>query len=122
LLDEHLSSEIAVELRSRRLDVEAVTERADLVRRPDVALVEAAAQEGRAVVTSNVKDFRPIAAQRLIDGHGHGGLILLPAKRTRTRAATGRLADAIEAIMRANPDGIAGSERWVPRSGLSPSK
>ncbi len=26
---------------------------------------------------------------------------------------TGALADAIEAVMRANPEGIAGAERWI---------
>lgn len=113
LLDEQLSSEIAAELRSRGLDGEAVTQRPDLVRKSDEEVMEAALAEGRSVVTNNVKDLRPIAARRLADGRGHGGLILLPAKRSRTRAAVGALADGIEAVMRASPDGIADSERWV---------
>lgn len=117
LLDEQLSSEIAVELRSRGLDVEAVTERQDLVRKSDEEILEAATLEGRAVVTNNVKDFRPLAASRLADGRGHGGLILLPAKRSRTRDAAAALADGIETVLRANPDGIADSERWVPPMG-----
>lgn len=114
LLDEQLSSEIAAALRGRGLDVEAVTERPELVRKSDNEIAEVAALEGRAVVTNNVKDFRPIAAQQLVDGRGHGGLILLPAKRSRTRAAAAMLADGIEAIMRANPGGIADSEHWMP--------
>jgi hypothetical protein len=114
LLDEQLSSEIDAELRSRGLDVQAVTDRPDLVRKSDDDVVAAAAAEMRAVVTNNVKDFRPIAARRIADGRGHAGLILLPARHSRTRAAAGRLADGIEAIMRANPEGIADSERWVP--------
>jgi hypothetical protein len=113
LLDEQLSSQIAVELRSRGLDVVAVTERADLVHISDEHVLAAATAEGRAVVTNNLKDFRPLAAARLAAGRGHGGLILLPAKRTRTRAAAGPLASGIEAVMRANPDGIADSERWL---------
>lgn len=116
LLDEQLSSAIAAELRSRGLDVEAVTERPELVRKSDDEIVACAALEGRAVVTNNVKDFRPIVAKRLLEGQSHGGLILLPARRSRTRAATVGLADRIEAIMRANPDGVADSERWVPPS------
>lgn len=114
LLDEQLSAELAVELRSRHLDVEGEIERQDLAGRSDADVMDAAAAEGRAVVTNNIKDFRPIAAQRLTDGRGHGGLILLPAKRSRTRAAVRALADGIESAMRANPDGIADSERWVP--------
>ncbi len=114
LLDERLSSEIAVELRRRKLDVEAVAERPELVGSSDQAVMDAAAAEGRAVVTNNITDFRPIAARRIASGQGHCGLILLPAKRSRTRAAAGLLADAIESVMRASPPGIPDTERWAP--------
>lgn len=114
MLDEQLSDEIAKALRSRGLDVQAVTEREDLVERSDAHVLEVASAEDRATVTNNIKDYRPLAAERLAGGRGHGGLILLPAKRSRARAATGALADAIEKIMRANPAGIANSEHWVP--------
>ena len=114
LLDEQLSKEIAAELRSRGIDAEAVCERPDLVGKPDAELMDVGAAQGRAPVTNNIKDFRVIAAERLTDGRGHAGLILLPAKRSRTRAAAHALADGIEAIMRANPGGIPNSERWVP--------
>jgi hypothetical protein len=95
------------------LEVDAVSERADLAGRPDTEILDAATREHRAVVTNNVKDFRPIATGRLADGRGHGGLILVPARRSRTRAATGALADAIETIMRASPSGLANAERWI---------
>lgn len=91
-----------------------MTERPDLVGHSDEEIVEAVAFEGRAVVTNNIKDYRPIAARRLAEGGGHAGVILLPAKRSRSRAATGALADGIEAITRANPNGIVDSEHWVP--------
>lgn len=117
LLDEQLSGAIATELRSRGLDVEAVCERPDLIRRSDEEVMAAATAAARAVVTNNIKDFRPIAARRLAEGSGHGGLVLLPARRSRTRAAARALADAIEAIMRADPGGLADSERWVPPLG-----
>ncbi len=113
LLDEQLSVEIARELRRRGHDVEAVTERPDLLRAPDERLMEVAMQENRAVITNNLRHFRPIAAQRLAQGKQHAGLILLPSSRARNRGATGALADAIEAVMRANPEGIAGAERWI---------
>jgi hypothetical protein len=38
---------------------------------------------------------------------------LLPSSRVRNRAATVALADAIETVMRANPEGILGAERWI---------
>lgn len=78
-----------------------------------MGIVEAATCEQRAVVTNDIKDFRPIAAERLADGRGHAGLILLPASRSLD--ATGELADAIEALMRAHPGGIVGSELWIAR-------
>lgn len=117
LLDEHLSKAIAVALRGRELDVVAITERPELGELSDDEVMKVAASEGRAVVTNDVKDFRPIAAQRLSEGAGHGGLMLLPARAKRTRASTGALADAIETVMRANVEGIEDSERWIAPEG-----
>jgi len=113
LIDEQLSADIAEQLRRRGHDVIAVTERADLIRRSDEHIMQVVAAEERAVITNNIKDFRPIAAARLTAGHGHPGLILVPSTRTRTRAATRKLADAIQAILDASPDGIPNSERWL---------
>jgi hypothetical protein len=110
LLDEQLSPQIARVLRERGLEVEAVAERSDLMEASDSDVLDAASREQRAVVTNNIKDFRPLAAERLADGRGHAGLILLPASRSRSRAATGALADAIEAVLRAQPNGIPSAE------------
>jgi hypothetical protein len=119
LLDEQLSGQIARLLRERGLDVEAVVERSDLVQAPDDEVIDTAAREGRAVVSNNIKDFRPLAAERMSDGRGHAGLILLPARRSRSREATGALADAVEAVMRAHPEGIPSAEHWIAPQGLS---
>ncbi len=116
LLGEQLSPQIARLLRERGLDVEAVAERSDLPQASDAEVFDVASRAQRAVVTNNIKDLRPLAAERLADGQGHAGLILLPASRSRSRDATGALADAIESVMRAHPDGIPGAERWVPPS------
>lgn len=113
LLDEQLSPQIAVVLRGAGYDVLAVADRDDLVGCSDRLVFEVASSEGRAVVTNNIKDFRPLAAEWLAVGRTHPGLILLPSARTRTRTAVPALATAIEAILRAHPEGIAGSERWV---------
>jgi hypothetical protein len=113
LLDEQLSPQIAVQLRQMGYDVEAVAERTDLVGGSDRNILELASAESRAVVTNNVKDFRPLAAEWLAQGRVHAGLILLPSTRTRTRASIAALADRISAVLRDNPDGLIGSERWI---------
>lgn len=116
LLDEQLSPEIARILRERGLDVAAVSERAGLIEATDREVMEAASGEQRAIVTNDIKDFRPLAANRLADGTGHAGVIFIPANRPRTRADAGRLADAIETVMRAHPGGMADSEHWIAPS------
>ncbi len=113
LLDEQLSPQIAVLLRDAGYDVLAVADREDLAGCSDRNVFETASSEDRALVTNNIKDFRPLAAEWLATGRMHPGLILLPSARTRTRAAIPTLAAAIEAVLRIHPDGIAGSERWV---------
>jgi hypothetical protein len=113
LVDEQLSPQIAALLRQAGLDVEAVADRPDLIGRSDMVIFEVACTEDRAVITNNIKDFRPLAAQWLAQGHVHAGLILLPSSRTRTRAAITMLADRIASILRDNPDGLASSERWI---------
>ncbi len=114
LLDEQLSPRIAELLRDRGRDVQAVVDRRDLAGRSDRVILEVAATEERAVITNNVKDFRPLAAARLARGEAHAGLILLPSTRTGTRDAVETLTDAIEEILREHPDGLAATERWIP--------
>jgi predicted nuclease of predicted toxin-antitoxin system len=114
LLDEQLSPRIAELLRNRGHDVDAVVERSDLAGQTDRRILEAATTEGRAVITNNVKDFRPLAAERLAWGESHAGLILLPSTRTRTRDAVEILAGAIERILHEHPDGLPATERWIP--------
>ena len=113
LLDEHLSPLIAALLREAGFDVLAVADRDDLVACSDRVVFEAAAAEGRAVVTSNIKDFRPLAAEWLATGRTHPGLTLLPSARMRTRAAVHVLAAALQSVLSAHPEGIAGSEQWI---------
>ena len=114
LLDEQVSSQLVVELRRRGHHVTAVSERRGLLGSSYPSVVETAAREGRTVITNNVKDFRPLAAQRLAAGRGHPGLILVPSTRSRRLAAVTALADGIDALMTEDADGIADSERWLP--------
>jgi uncharacterized protein with PIN domain len=119
LLDEQLSPQIATLLREAGYDVVAVAERKDLVGSTDSTVLKIATREGRAVVTNNIKDFRPLVAERLARGRTHGGLILVPSTRTRTRAAIAGLGRALEKVLNDNPDGLSGSERWIGPSGNS---
>lgn len=100
-------------MREAGFDVRAVADNDDLVACSDRVVFESAAADGRAVVTSNIKDFRPLAAEWLAHGRTHPGLILLPSARMRTRAAVHSLAAAIPTVLSANPEGIAGSEQWI---------
>jgi predicted nuclease of predicted toxin-antitoxin system len=113
LLDEQLSREIAVRLREAGYDVVAVAERDDLAGSSDRTLLDIASNKGRAVITNNIKDFRPLAAERIAQGRSHAGLVLLPSARTRTRAAIAPLASAIEQVLGEHPDGLKDSERWI---------
>ena len=113
ILDEQLSPQIAVLLCQAGYDVDAVADREDLVGRSDRIIFEVACTEGRAVVTNNIKDFRPLAAEWLAQGRVHAGLIMLPSTRTRTRNTIAAVAGAIENVLRDHPDGLTGSERWI---------
>lgn len=113
LLDEQLSPQIAGLLREHGYDVVAAADRTDVVGCSDRMILEIASNELRAVVTNNIKDFRPLAAERLARGLAHGGLILLPSSRAHTRDAVAALTNAIESVLRDNPEGLSSSERWI---------
>lgn len=113
ILDEQLSPQIAALLRKAGYDVDAVADREDPAGRSDRIIFEVASSEGRAVITNNIKDFRPLAAEWLAQGRVHAGLILLPSTRTRTRDSIAAIADAIEIILRDHSDGLKASERWI---------
>jgi predicted nuclease of predicted toxin-antitoxin system len=59
LLDEMLSPAIARELRSRGHDVESITGHPDREARSDPEVLTLARAEHRAIVTNNLRDFRP---------------------------------------------------------------
>jgi hypothetical protein len=87
LLDEQLSPEIAAELRTRGHDVIAVGERPDLIGLSDRDIIVIAHSESRAVITNNVKDFRP--ADSAFGGRGGRRLDREP-RRARVERALGR--------------------------------
>jgi predicted nuclease of predicted toxin-antitoxin system len=98
LVDEMFPAQVAIVLRERHgVDAISVRERPDLAGHADVDVFAAAQVEGRAVVTENVRDFRPIARQWEADGKVHHGLVLTSNRRfPRARPRTlGRLIAAL---------------------------
>ncbi len=116
LLDEQYSPRIAEQLRARGYDVMAVAGQPALAGLADWSLINAARQEGRALLTENVGDFQPIAAELARTGRPHAGIILAnPRRFPRSRDATGRLVEALDGLLAAHPqdDGLADRVVWL---------
>lgn len=116
LLDEMISPSVAEALRRMGHDVVAVAERPEWCGRADSDLLSIARTEGRVIVTNNVRDFRPLAAEAIVrGGPGHAGLVLLPANVRLTRAATGRLVEALDAKLVELPGetSLGSGETWL---------
>jgi predicted nuclease of predicted toxin-antitoxin system len=77
LLDEDVWLGLASALRDRGFDVVHVYEvqRGEM---SDADQLAYAAQENRALLTHNAKDFERLAAEYFFDAHPHAGLILSP--------------------------------------------
>jgi hypothetical protein len=115
LLDEMFSPAIARDLRARGHDVEAVKEHGEWIGRSDVEVMSLARAERRAIVTNNLRDFRPLHAAALAAGEGHFGMVFVPSAYRRTRADSGRLVAALETRLPAYPgDGdLRDGETWL---------
>jgi hypothetical protein len=119
LLDEHHSPEIARRLRARGHDVVAVAERADLVGLSDQELLRRMAQERRAIMTNNVKDFVPLTSRALLEGSDHYGLLLTSDKSMpRRNDAIGRVVDALDAFLQCHQteDRCRNQVQWLSAS------
>jgi hypothetical protein len=117
LLDEHLSPEIARQLRERGQDVVAVGERTDLRGRPDRVHFALLPDEQRAIVTRDLGDFRPLLAEALRRGWSTYGLVCVPARFPLNRDGIERLVAALDALLTAHPAVDAavslGGEIWL---------
>jgi hypothetical protein len=121
LLDEHYSPEIARQLRTRGHDVVAVAERADLVGLTDDELLRRMAQERRAIMTNNVKDFMPLASRAALGADDHDGLVLTSDRSMPRRSdAIGRLVDALDGFLQRHEgeDSSRNQVQWL--SAVSP--
>jgi hypothetical protein len=115
LLDEMLSPDIAELLYGRGHDVQALAGSAH-AELSDPEVLDLARSQQRAVVTNNVRDFRPqhIAAVQA-GGAGHYGMVFLAGNFRRSKADIGRIADALEEKLRQYPglDDLANAEDWL---------
>ena len=104
LLDEMLTPAIARELRARGHDVEAVAGHPDREALSDPEVMAVARAEHSAVVTNNLRDYRPLHHEVIVPGGpGHFGMIFMPGGYRRTRADTGRIVAALEAKLALHP-------------------
>ena len=99
LLDEQLSSVIAQQLRDQGHDVVAAIE-VGLTGATDDQVLSSAARDRRAVVTNNIKDFRPLHADYLKTIATHYGIIHVPSgKYSLKRAQLGPLITALALLL-----------------------
>jgi Domain of unknown function (DUF5615) len=116
LLDEMLSPAMARELCQRGHDVEAVAGHPDRAALADAEVMELARKEHRAVITNNLRDYRPLHNDAIAPGGpGHFGMVFMPGSYRRTRADLGRIIAALEAKLAQYPgeDDLVNGEAWL---------
>jgi hypothetical protein len=116
LLDKMLAPDIARELRARGHDVEAVAGHPDREGLSDSQIMVVARTERRAMVTNNLRDYRPLHSEAITPGgQGHFGVIFIPGNYRRTKADTGRIIAALEAKLTLYPGetDLADGEAWL---------
>jgi hypothetical protein len=102
LLDEMFSPEIAARLVKRGHDVVAVAAEPDLVGLPDEQLLDWATDQGRCLVTENVKDFEVLRRVTTAQGRTHAGLLYSgPRRFPRDRRFVGALVVALDTTIAA---------------------
>jgi hypothetical protein len=115
LLDEMLSPDIAAQLRSRGHDVEAING-SDHETLPDPQVMDLAREQQRALVTNNLRDYRPLHHEAVISGGpGHHGMVFMPSAYRRRRADIGRIVDALDKKLQQYPGlaDLANGETWL---------
>jgi len=116
LLDEMLSPVIARKLRKRAHDVESVAGNPGREAMSDTDVLALARAEHRAIVTNNLRDYRPLHNEAIVPGgDGHFGMIFMPGTYRRAKADTGRIIAALEAILAQHPgeNDLANGEAWL---------
>lgn len=79
LLDAHLSGRrVGGPLRRAGHDVLALDDELALKQLTDPDVLDLATEQGRVVVTANIRDFAALARSRMEAGRAHPGIILIP--------------------------------------------
>lgn len=79
LLDAHLSGRrIGRPLRQAGHDVLALDDDLSLSSLPDADVLDLATEQGRVVVTANIRDFATLVRSRMEAGQTHPGIVLIP--------------------------------------------
>jgi predicted nuclease of predicted toxin-antitoxin system len=116
LLDEMLSPVIARELLTRGHDVQAVAGHPERESLSDPEVLALARAQQRAVVTNNVRDFRPLHVEAVLPGGPrHYGMIFMSGNYRRTKSDTGRIIAALETALKQYPgdEDLANAEEWL---------
>jgi hypothetical protein len=99
-LDEMFSPQIAAELVKRGHDVVAVAADPGLVGLPDAQVLEWATDQGRCLVTENVKDYEVLRRLSAAQGRTHAGLLYCgPRRFPRDRRFVGALVGALDQLI-----------------------
>lgn len=107
---------VSAELRARGHDVVAIKERKEWQSLADPEVVALARSERRAIVTTNLRDFRALHADLVAPGgEGHLGMVFVPTRLRLTRVATGQIVVALEARLADYPgdEALANGETWI---------
>ncbi len=111
LLDEMYPSLIARELRARGHDVVSVHESPGSGT-SDEQLLDHARAEGRALLTENVRDYRPLAEALLVAGGRHAGLVFTTEKRW-PRTNPGALITSLDGLLASTSEQPVDAELWL---------
>ncbi len=99
LLDEMLSPKIGHGLEDRGHDVDAVTQRPDLMAlHDDEPILAAATAEGRIMVTTNIGDFAVLDGRWAAEGRTHAGIVFVTTSAfPQDRSFIGSVVNALHA-------------------------
>jgi hypothetical protein len=99
LLDEMLSPKIGTGLEDRGHDVDAVTQRPDLMAlHDDEPILAAATAEGRIMVTTNIGDFAVLGGRWAAEGRTHAGIVFVTTSAfPQDRSFIGNVVNALHA-------------------------
>lgn len=112
LLDEMHAPSIAEALLDDSWDVVAVAAEVELRGMSDEEVLAYSAASERALVTENVTDYMPLAAQWTGEGHTHTGLIFTHPRRFN-RATIAYRGNLITALKRFLKDPPIEGESWI---------